>query len=213
MGIEGNIEKINALIDNANLVAVTKTRTIEEIREAINSGIKIIAENRIKEAEDKYNLLKDFLKKHNTEFHFIGHLQTNKAKKAVNMFNLIQSLDSLRLAEEIDKRAKSINKIQNVLVQVNIGKEEQKYGVMPEKTADFVNRVKQMKNIMVKGLMCMPPLLKDAENTRPYFRKMKAIFQKQNLEILSMGMSNDYRIAVEEGSNMIRIGRAIFGKY
>ena len=154
-------------------------------------------------------MLKDYFEQHNIEYHFIGHLQTNKAKKAVQIFDLIQSVDSLKLAKEIDKRARQINKIQDILVEVNIGKEPQKYGIMPDETLNFVKEISNLENIVVKGLMCMPPLHK---NPRPYFKEMKKTYDNSKLEILSMGMSNDYKIAIEEGSTMIRIGTLIFGE-
>lgn len=207
--IKENIQKIKSEIDSVNLVAVSKSKTVNEIKQAIDSGIKVIAENKIQEAEQKYLQLKNFFKDKNVKFHFIGHLQTNKVKKAINMFDLIQTLDSLKLAKEIDKRAKLINKKQDMLIEVNIGKEPQKYGVLPEETIDFVKQMQQFQNIKVKGLMCMPPFNKDP---MPYFKEMKKLFDKFNLEILSMGMSNDYKIAIEEGSTMIRIGTAIFGE-
>jgi len=203
--IINNIQKIKLEIGSTKLVAVTKLRTIEEIKQAINSGINIIGENKIQEAEQKYSEIKDM----EVELHFIGHLQTNKVKKAVEMFDLIQTLDSLKLAKEIDKRAKEINKIQDILIQVNIGKEPQKYGVLPENVIEFVDNINKFQNIKVMGLMCMPPLNRDS---RPYFKEMKMLYDKLELEVLSMGMSNDYKIAIEEGSNMIRIGRLLFGE-
>jgi len=205
------IKKIKSQIGSVKLVVVSKSRSAEEIKQAIDAGAKIIAENKIQEAEQKYSILKNYFEDNNTEFHFIGHLQTNKVKKAVHMFDLIQSVDSLKLAKEIDRRVKKINKRQNILVQVNIGKEPQKYGVLPEKTIGFVKELEQFDNIKVKGLMCLPPLNKDP---RPYFKEMKSLFDKLNLQILSMGMSKDYKIAIEESSTMVRIGTLIFeGKY
>ena len=207
--IKENIQQIKSEIGSAELVTVSKSRTVDEIKRAIDSGASIIAENRIQEAEQKYAMLKDYFEQHNIEYHFIGHLQTNKAKKAVQIFDLIQSVDSLKLAKEIDKRARQINKIQDILVEVNIGKEPQKYGIMPDETLNFVKEISNLENIVVKGLMCMPPLHK---NPRPYFKEMKKTYDNSKLEILSMGMSNDYKIAIEEGSTMIRIGTLIFGE-
>ena len=207
--IKENIQQIKSEIGSAELVTVSKSRTVDEIKIAIDSGASIIAENRIQEAEQKYAMLKDYFEQHNIEYHFIGHLQTNKAKKAVQIFDLIQSVDSLKLAKEIDKRARQINKIQDILVEVNIGKEPQKYGIMPDETLNFVKEISNLENIVVKGLMCMPPLHK---NPRPYFKEMKKTYDNSKLEILSMGMSNDYKIAIEEGSTMIRIGTLIFGE-
>ena len=203
--IKENIQKIKSELDSVKLVAVTKSRTVTEIKKATDAGIKIIADNKIQEAEQKYSKIKEM----KVEFHFIGHLQTNKVKKAVEMFDLIQTLDSIKLAKEIDKRAKLINKKQDVLIEINIGKESQKYGVMPKEVIDFIHDMKKFDNINVRGLMCIPPFNKDPG---PYFKEMKKLFDKSNFEILSMGMSSDYRIAIEEGSNMIRIGTAIFGE-
>ncbi len=203
------IQKIKSEIGFVSLVAVSKSRNVDEIKQAITADVRIIGENRIQEAEQKYSELKNYFKDNNVEFHFIGHLQTNKVKKAIEIFDLIQTVDSLKLAKEIDKRAKLINKKQDVLIQINIGKEPQKYGVLPEETIDFVKQMRQFQNIKVKGLMCMPPF---NEGPKPYFKEMKILYDKLNLEILSMGMSNDYKIAIEEGSNMIRIGTKIFGE-
>ncbi|MEM3374668.1 MAG: YggS family pyridoxal phosphate-dependent enzyme [Candidatus Woesearchaeota archaeon] len=204
---------------NIVLVAVTKNRTIEEIKNLVSLGIKNIAENKIQEAEKKYFLLKDFLKSNNVKFHFIGHLQKNKVKKAVLMFDVIQSVDSYELAFELNKRAFEIKKIQEIFIQVNIGKEKQKFGVEKEKLFDLIEKIKDLKNLKLNGLMCIAPFFDDAEKTRPYFREMKFLYDKINnklsnekkkIDFLSMGMTNDYKIAIEEGSNMVRIGRGLF---
>jgi PLP dependent protein len=212
MGIKENIEQIRKEIVNASLVAVTKKRTVEEIKEAINSGVKTIGENRIQEAESKYNELKDYFKKNKVEFHFIGHLQSNKIRKAVEMFDVIQSVDSLKLAEEINKIAEEKNKTQRIFIEVNIGEEQQKSGVLPKGVIRLVKDVIKLKNIKLEGLMCIPPYSDDAEDSRKYFKQMKDLFDETGLKYLSMGMSKDYRIAIEEGSNMIRIGQGIFGE-
>lgn len=191
---------------NVKLVAVTKTRTVEEIKQAIISGITCIGENRVQEANEKFPLLP------NVEKHMIGSLQTNKVKLAVELFDMIQSVDSLKLAKEIDKRCKAINKVMPVLVEVNIGDEPNKHGIKLEDAKSFVKEISQLKNIDVQGLMCVAPLV-NPEEARPYFKKMKQAFDSINgLKWLSMGMSNDYKIAIEEGSNMVRIGTAIFGE-
>lgn len=206
------LETMIDLPKDVKIVAVTKTRSIDEIKKAIAEGIKIIGENRIQEAEKKYNELRNYLKEKNVEFHFIGHLQKNKAKKAVMMFDLIQSIDSIELAKEIDRRANEINKLQEILIQVNVGDEPQKSGIKKDKLNWLVNEILKLKNMRLKGLMCIAPDFEDKEKTRPYFRDMKKMFDETNLEILSMGMSDDYKIAVEEGSTMVRLGRAIFGE-
>ena len=209
--IKENIQKIKSELGSISLVAVSKSQSVADIKKAVDTGINIVAENKIQEAEKKYSQLKNFFKDNNVKFHFVGHLQTNKVKKAVKMFDLIQTVDSLKLAKEIDKRAKQIDKKQDVLIEVNIGKEPQKYGVLPEEVIEFTDKIKQYESINVKGLLCMPPF---NEDPKPYFQEMKKLYDELNLEILSMGMSNDYKIAIEEGSNMIRIGTLIFeGKY
>ncbi len=212
MKIMNKIKNMKKQIGQVLLVAVTKTRTIEEIKEVIEAGAEIIAESRIQEAEKKFIFLKEYLKEKNVEFHFIGKLQSNKIKKAVGMFDLIQSVDSLKLAQEIDKRAREIGKIQYVLIEINIGKEEQKSGILIENIPGLIKEIKKLGNLRLLGIMCVPPFSMDAEDSRPYFREMKKIFDTYKMKILSMGMTNDYKIAIEEGSNMVRIGTGIFGE-
>ena len=207
--IKENIKQIMEIIGPVNIVAVSKKKSVEKIKQAIKSGVNIIGENKIQEAYNKYNQLKNYFEENNIKFHFIGHLQSNKVKKAVEMFDLIQTVDSIKLTDEINKRAKEIDKVQDILVQVNIGKEPQKFGIIPENTLDFLGKIKQFKNINVKGLMCIHPR---GEDSKPYFKEMKKIFDMTNFEILSMGMSSDFQIAIDEGSNMIRIGTKIFGE-
>ena len=215
MPIEENIKKIKKEISrNIRLVAATKTRTIEEIKQAIEAGITDIGENYIQEAEEKYSKLRG-----NVRFHFIGHLQTNKVKKAVELFDMIQTVDSLNVAKEIDKRCKDISKIMPILIEVNSGKEENKDGCMPENVESLIKEISKLKNLKVKGLMTMAPFFDNPEKDRPFFRLTKRLFDKikglnipnVDMEILSMGMTDSYKIAIEEGSNMIRIGTKIFG--
>lgn len=203
--IKENLAKLR-IPSSVKLIAVTKTRTVEEIKEAIMSGVTCIGENRIQEAEKKFPYLS------NVEKHMIGNLQTNKVKLAVELFDMIQSVDSLKLAKEIDKRCEVVGKVMPVLVEVNIGDEPNKHGIKLEKVEIFIKEISQLKNIDVQGLMCVAPLI-TPEETRRYFKKMKKAFDSINgLKWLSMGMSNDYKIAIEEGSNMVRIGTAIFGE-
>jgi len=203
--IKENIANLQ-IPDNVKLITVTKTRTVEEIKEAIEAGVRCIGENRIKEAKEKFPFLPE------VEKHMIGHLQRNKVKSAVELFDMIQSVDSLRLAEEIDKRCKAIDKVMPILIEVNIGEEEQKHGLKLSEVKDFIQNISRLNNIKVEGLMCMAPFI-SPEETRPYFKKMKSLFDSlENLKWLSMGMTNDYKIAIEEGSNMVRVGTAIFGK-
>ncbi len=213
MSIKENIEKMRAKIpSDVTLIAATKTRAIDDIKQAIDAGIDIIGENYAQEAETKYRELKGKVK-----FHLIGHLQTNKVKRALKIFDMIQTIDSLKLAKEIDKEAE---KQIEVLIEINIGKEPNKTGVMPEKAIELVKDVSKLNNIRIKGLMTMAPYFKDAEKTRSYFKEMKALFEEiktlkiKNIEmkILSMGMSHSYKIAIEEGANMVRLGTIIFGK-
>ncbi len=203
--IKENIERLNIPAD-VKLIAVTKTRTIEEIQEAIKAGVMCVGENKVHEAKQKFPFLQ------NVEKHMIGHLQTNKVKSAVEIFDMIQSVDSVRLAEEIDKRCKAINKVMPVLVEVNIGNEGNKEGIRLEYAKSFINEISQFRNIRAEGLMCVAPFA-EPEKTRPYFKRMKETFDSiGNLKWLSMGMSNDYKVAIEEGSNMVRVGTAIFGE-
>lgn len=209
--IAKSAQKSGRLIDDITLIAVTKTVSLENVKKAIDCGIKNVAENRIQEAQTKMPQLESVKK------HLIGHLQTNKAKKAVEMFDVIQSVDSIRLAEEINKQAQKLNKVQDCLIEVKISEEEAKYGVPPSDIANFLIEVKKFENLNILGLMGMAPFFDDQEKARPYFSKLKVVFDKVrisfglgNFNILSMGMSGDYEVAVQEGANMVRIGTAIF---
>ena len=213
--IRENVKKIlDELPDGVLLVAAAKTRTPEEILEAIEAGIQIIGENYVQEAERAYEVIGNRVK-----WHMIGHLQRNKVKKAVRIFDMIETVDSIGLAKEIDKQCKKIGKIMPVLVEINSGEEPQKSGVMPDEAIDLVKEISKFENIKVEGLMTMGPLLDDPEELRPYFRKTKELFEKikemniPNVEMkyLSMGMSDSYKVAIEEGANIVRIGTKIFG--
>jgi len=196
------------------LVAVTKTVQADRIEEAIAAGVNIIGESRIQEAKEKYEKVEK-----RVIWHLVGHLQRNKAKDAVKIFDLIHSVDSAKLAKEIDKQARKVGKIQKILVEVNVSGEESKYGLSSEEVITFLKEVSGLPNIKVKGLMTMAPLYENPEDCRPYFRKLKELVEEVKAEnikdaemvYLSMGMSNDFEVAIEEGSNMVRIGRAIFG--
>lgn len=213
--IRENVKKIlDELPDGVILVAAAKTRTPEEILEAIEAGVQIIGENYVQEAERAYEVIGNRAK-----WHMIGHLQKNKVKKAVRIFDMIETVDSVKLAKEIDKQCKKIGKVMPVLVEVNSGEEPQKSGVMPDEVVDLVKEISKFENIKVEGLMTMGPLLDDPEELRPYFRKTRELFEKirdmdiPNVEMkyLSMGMSDSYKVAIEEGANMVRIGTKIFG--
>lgn len=196
------------------LIAVTKNHEIAAMREAIAAGATDVGENRIQEAKEKFAVLG-----RSVTWHLIGHLQTNKAKTAVQIFDLIHSVDTLHLAKAIDKEAAKIGKVQDILVQVNLAKEESKSGVYKEDLRAMLDAIDTMEHIRLCGLMCIAPNYEQVEDCRPLFREMYEIYQqvkeipyrKANIKYLSMGMTHDYPIAVEEGSNMVRVGTAIFG--
>jgi pyridoxal phosphate enzyme (YggS family) len=197
------------------LVTVTKTIDPERIRDAVAAGAVILGENRVQEAKDKIEQLGSI-----ASWHLIGHLQTNKAKYAVKLFDLIHSIDTIELAREIDRQAAKIGKVQNVLIEVSIAGEEAKAGVALEGTADLVKEAAKLEHISISGLMTMPPFLEDPEAVRPYFRKLRELatsitnkgIPNVSMQELSMGMSGDFEVAVEEGSTMVRVGTAIFGE-
>ena len=217
MGIRENVEKIKSLLpEGVTLVAASKSRTPEEILEAHRAGIDIFGENYVQELLTKYDKIGN-----RVEWHFIGHLQRNKVKKIVGVVDMIQTLDNLKLAEELEKRFSREDRIIEVLIEVNIAREPQKAGVLPEKVIPFIKEVSErFSYIKIKGLMTMGPFVDDPEKLRPLFRETKKLFDRirdmgiknADMEILSMGMSDSFLIAVEEGANMVRIGTAIFGK-
>ncbi|MBE0478041.1 YggS family pyridoxal phosphate-dependent enzyme, partial [Candidatus Aerophobetes bacterium] len=195
-------------------VAAAKNRAPREIQEAIDAGIQIIGENYVQEAEESFATFSGKVK-----WHFIGHLQKNKVKRAVKIFDLIETADSVELAEEINKRCASMGKVMPVLCEVNIAREEKKSGVFPEEVEKLVRKISTLKHIKVSGLMNMGPFLDNPEDVRVYFKKTRQIFEEikkksiPNVEMkyLSMGMSSSYKIAIEEGANIVRIGTKIFG--
>lgn len=211
-------ERVESLLkeipENVKVVAAVKGRNPEEVLEAVEAGIKIIGENYVQETLK----LKEKINIEGLSWHFIGHLQTNKVKYAVKLYDMIETVDSLKLAEEIDRYCQKNNKIMPVLIEINIAKETQKSGVFPEEVEEFVRKISHLKNIKIKGFMTMGPLVKNPEEIRPYFKKTREIYERiknlniENTEIeyLSMGMSDTYRIAIEEGANIVRIGRKIF---
>ncbi len=214
--IEQNISQIlSELPDGVQLVAAAKTRTPAEVLAVVSAGVKIIGENYVQEAERAYEVVGGSAK-----WHFIGHLQGNKAKKAARLFDMIETVDSLKIAREIDKWCAQIGKVMPVLVEVNSGREKQKSGVLPEKAEELIREISAFKNIKVMGLMTMGPRLGNPEDARPYFvetRKMFERVKKLNLsnvqmKYLSMGMSNSYKVALEEGANIVRIGSKLFGE-
>ena len=219
--IKENVKKIlSELPEGVELVGAAKTRTAEEILEAIRAGVRIIGENYVQEANKKQlQIAKYKMQISKVRWHFIGHLQKNKAKKAVEIFDMIESVDSFELAKEIDRRCRKISKTMPVLIEINSGRELQKSGVLPEDAQSLIERIQPLANIKVMGLMTMGPRFGDPENSRPYFTETKRIFEEIKalnlpgieMKYLSMGMTNSYRIALEEGANMVRIGTKIFG--
>jgi pyridoxal phosphate enzyme (YggS family) len=214
--IKENVQKIlEELPEGVRLVGAAKTRTPEEILEATEAGLKIIGENYVQEAENAFQVVGSRAK-----WHMIGHLQRNKAKKAVKIFDMIETVDSMRLVREIDKCCQKIGKIMPILIEINSGEESQKAGVIPEDAPGLIQEMSSLQHIRIMGLMTMGPFAGDPEESRPYFIKTREIFEKlkemdiphAEMKYLSMGMSNSYKVALEEGANMVRIGTKIFGE-
>lgn len=200
--------------DDVTLIAVSKTKPIEMLKEAYAAGARYFGENKVQELTDKYDVMpKDI------HWQMIGHLQRNKVKYIIDKAELIHSVDSLRLAETIDKEAAKKGIIANILLEVNMAKEETKFGLMPEDVSDFVKEIVRFPNIRVQGLMTIAPFVENPEENRIHFanlRKLSVDIGKEkvnnvNMSILSMGMTNDYEVAIEEGATMVRVGTAIFG--
>ena len=214
--IKENLKKIlEELPEGVDLVGAAKTRTPDEVLEAIDAGLKIIGENYVQEAEKAFEAVGTKVR-----WHMIGHLQSNKAKKAVKIFDLIETVDSMKLARAIDKACRNMGKVMQTLIEVNSGEEPQKAGVMPEDGISLVRDMSALRNIKVMGLMTMGPFAGDPEDARPYFQKTRKLFEEikglnlpgVEMKYLSMGMSNSYRVALEEGANMVRIGTKLFGE-
>ena len=225
-GVVDNFLSVNERIEEAavrvgrnpeeiKLVAVSKTVGIEKIRDAISAGAALFGENYVQDAKKKIEEIG-----HEVEWHMIGHLQSNKAKQAINLFNMIQSVDRISLAKEIDRRAKQSGKRISILVQINISGEATKSGVEQEHAVSLVSGIANLANVKIEGLMTMPPYSADPEYARKYFRSLKHLreeiegrkFANVSMKELSMGMTNDFEVAIEEGATIIRVGTAIFGK-
>jgi len=191
--------------DEVTLVAVTKTFPAEAVESAIAAGLQHIGENRVQEARDKRPLVRG-----SATWHLIGHLQSNKAKDAVKLFDIIQTIDSVDLAQKVAKAAEAAGKVQDVLVEINVGDEPQKAGVTPGDVESVVKQIAEFRSLRLRGLMSIPPI-GPVEETRRHFRSLRALRDRLRLEQLSIGMSEDYEAAIEEGSTMVRVGRAIFG--
>ena len=219
-------ERIHAATRSANrspdqitLVGVTKTVALEKVREAYGAGLRIFGENRVQEFAGKAEALNDLP---DTEWHMIGHLQSNKVSKAVELFAQIDSVDSLRLAQRLNSAAEELNKQLPVLIEINIGGEAAKSGIAPdsEELHELLNAAPDLPHLAIRGLMTVPPYNEDVEQSRPYFRRMRDWFEqiakrklpKASMEVLSMGMSHDFEIAIEEGATCVRVGTAIFGE-
>jgi pyridoxal phosphate enzyme (YggS family) len=216
MGIRENIgELLKELPRGVELAAAAKSRTPDEVLQAVEAGVKVIGENYVQEAEKARAAIGD-----KAEWHMIGHLQRNKVKKAVALFDMIETVDSVELAREIDKRCAEMGRVMPVLVEVNSGREEQKAGALPEDAEQLVREISLLPNIRVMGLMTMGPRFGNPEDSRPYFVITRQLFQRikalklPNVEMkyLSMGMTNSYKVALEEGANLVRIGTKIFGE-
>jgi hypothetical protein len=215
MGITENVKAILAeLPPGVELVAAAKTRSAAEILEAIEAGVTIVGENYVQEAAAVLPAVG-----RRARWHFIGHLQTNKAKKAVEIFDLVETVDSIALGRELDKRAAAAGKTMDVLVEINSGREPQKAGVRPEEAEGLVRALAALPRLRVLGIMTMGPFGGEPEDSRPYFKETRRVFEALAqaavpgavMERLSMGMSHSWRVAVEEGANLVRIGTALFG--
>ena len=214
--IKENVRRLlEELPAGVTLVAAAKTRTPAIILEAVEAGIAFIGENYVQEAAAAFAVIGNRAK-----WHMIGHLQRNKVKQAVKIFDMIETVDSLRLASEIDKRCAQIGRTMSVLIEINSGREPQKAGVLPQQAEGIVRELASLDHLRVKGLMTMGPRFGDPEEARPYFKETKRLFDalkdlqlpRVEMTTLSMGMSNSYRVAIEEGATMIRIGTEIFGQ-
>lgn len=213
--IQENIAAIRSAIPkDVKILAAVKTRTLAEAQIAYESGLRLFGHNYVQEAE---KMIKAAPFK--ADWHLIGHLQRNKARQAVELFDMIESVDSLRLARELEKRCGQIGKVMPVLIEVNSGREENKTGILPDKVAELAHFLGSCSHLKLKGLMTMGPLTGDPELSRPYFKETRRIFDEisrmglENVEmqILSMGMSNSFMVAIDEGANLVRLGTSIFG--
>ena len=202
--------------EEVRLVAVSKTMPKEKLVAAVAAGVETLGENYVQEAREKFNDLYTLP----VSWHFIGHLQSNKAKYVVKIFDLIHSVDSLKLAREVDKQAKKVNKIQDVLIQVNISEETTKSGTRVEQTLEIVQDISLLENVAIKGLMTMPPYFNAPERVQPFFKALRELrdrIKEENISNvsmaeLSMGMTGDFEVAIQEGATLVRIGTAIFGE-
>lgn len=220
--LENVEERISAACERAGrnrsevtLIAVSKTKPVETLREAYGLGVRVFGENKVQELVDKYGALPEDI-----HWHMIGHLQRNKVKYIIDKAELIHSVDSLRLAETIEKEAEKHNITANILIEVNVAREESKFGVMPEELDEIVEKIAGFNHLNVKGLMTIAPYVENPEENRAVFARLRKLsvdiasknVDNMNMSILSMGMTNDYEVAVEEGATMVRVGTGIFGE-
>ena len=223
--LKENLEKVEHEIQEAcrrskrdrsevTLIAVSKTKPVETLQEAYDLGVRVFGENKVQEMADKYEALPDDI-----QWHLIGHLQRNKVKYIIDKAVLIHSVDSLRLAETIEKEAQKRDITAHILLEVNVAKEESKFGVFPEDLEELVDQIAKLPHIQVDGLMTIAPFVADPEENRPVFRELRKLsvditkkkVDNVTMSVLSMGMTNDYRVAIEEGATMVRVGTGIFG--
>lgn len=208
-------EKSGRNIEDITLIAVSKTKPISAIKDALPSGILDYGENKVQELSDKYDELPKDIR-----WHMIGHLQRNKVKYLVGKVDMIHSVDSLRLAEQIEKEFAKKDIICNILIEVNMAQEESKFGITAKETEDLICKISQLPHIRIKGLMTIAPYTENAEENRIYFKQMKKLsvdirdknIDNVTMDVLSMGMTGDYEVAIEEGSTMVRVGTGIFGE-
>ncbi|MCR5675844.1 MAG: YggS family pyridoxal phosphate-dependent enzyme [Lachnospiraceae bacterium] len=202
-------------VDSVTLIAVSKTKPVEDIREAMSCGCTVFGENKVQELRDKTAVITEPL-----HWHMIGHLQTNKVKYLPGMAELIHSVDNAALAKEIEKQAAKHDLVMDVLCEVNMAAEETKFGLTPDETPAFVKSLQELPHLNVRGLMTIAPYTEDPETNRPYFRGLRELLtsintglpQDKQMDILSMGMTGDYMVAIEEGATMVRVGTGIFGE-
>lgn len=201
--------------DEVTLIAVSKTKPVSDLMEAYDAGIRVFGENKVQELVDKIDKMPD-----DVHWHMIGHLQRNKVKYIVGRVDLIHSVDNTELAEEINKRAEKAGVVQDILIEVNIADEDTKYGTAPEKVEELYVNISGLPYVNVRGLMCIAPYVEDPEENRPYFVKLRKIYvdimkqmmHNSRVDVMSMGMTGDYQVAIEEGATMVRVGTGIFGK-
>jgi pyridoxal phosphate enzyme (YggS family) len=213
--IERAVQKAGRSGDSVKLVAVSKTVGLESIRQAVAAGATALGENKVQEASSKRPLLNELP----AEWHLIGSLQKNKANRAAEIFDWIESLDDLELAAKLDRACERLNKRMPVLIQVNVGREASKSGITQEEATEFAGRVSAFKHLEVRGLMAIPPYCEDPEESRPHFIRLRELAQRiegqkltgVSMKELSMGMSHDHLVAIEEGATLVRVGTAIFG--